>query len=187
MKNRLKIINLCGVILLILTLVSARNAEEIAQGKKLVESKIDCKSLTNDQLEAIGEYYMEQMHPGKQHELMDQMHGGEGSVELDQMHQLMAKHLYCNENTSIDMGMMMKHHSGMMSDSNMMDVHHNKITGGKTMMNTGSGMMGGTSMMSWNNGWWSIYAVLYNLLLIGLIVLIILAIIWLLKKIKSQK
>ncbi len=139
--------------LLFMSLVAANEAEEIAEGKKLVESKATCASLTDDQLEAVGEYYMDQIHPGDAHKLMDQMMGGEDSTQLKQIHQLMAKRFYCNENTQFGMGM----------------------------------MMGGTSMMSWNNGWWSIYAILYTLLLIGLLVLVVLAIIWLWKKVIGKK
>ena len=173
-----------GVLLLVLSLVAASEPEEIAAGKKLIESKISCASLTDDQLESIGEYYMEQMHPGEAHKLMDKMHGGEGSAQLNQMHQLMAKRFYCNENTSFGMGMMMGYGSGMMSGLGMMSGYNNKLTGGKTMMgfgNSGYGMMGSTT------GWWSIYAVLYTILLVGLVILVILAIIWMWKKVISKK
>ena len=61
-------------------------AEDVSEGKQLVESKADCSTLSDSQLEAIGEYYMEQMHPGESHELMDAMMGGEGSESLRQMH-----------------------------------------------------------------------------------------------------
>jgi|SRR3989338_5833725 len=184
------IVSMVSVLLLVLSLVAASEPEEIAEGKKLIESKISCASLTDDQLESIGEYYMEQMHPGEAHKLMDQMHGGEGSAQLNQMHQLMAKRFYCNENTSFGMGMMMGYGSGMMSglgmmgNAGMMSGYNNKLAGGKTMMgfdNSGYGMMGSTT------GWWGIYGILYFLLLIGLVVLVILAIIWLWKKVAGKK
>jgi len=79
---------------------------EIEEGKKLVESKTSCDKLSNEQLEAIGDYYMEQMHPGESHELMDNMMGGEGSESLKQVHINMAKQLYCNENVYAGYGMM---------------------------------------------------------------------------------
>ncbi len=173
-----------SILLLILSLVTASEPEEIAAGKQLVESKVSCASLTNDQFVAIGEYYMEQLHPGNAHELMDQMHGGEGSTQLEQVHQFMAKKFYCNENTSFGMGMMMGYSSGMMDGAGMMNHHNTKIAGGKTMMgfgNSGYGMMGSTT------GWWSIYAVLYTVLLVGLVLLVILAIIWMWKKVMSKK
>ncbi|MBS3139182.1 hypothetical protein J4207_05760 [Candidatus Woesearchaeota archaeon] len=65
--------------------------------KQFIDSGISCDKLTDEQLEAMGDYYMEQMHPGDAHELMDQMMGGEGSDTLKQMHIQMAKRLYCNE------------------------------------------------------------------------------------------
>ena len=79
---------------------------EIEQGKILVESKISCDQLNDEQLETIGEYYMEQMHPGEAHEIMDNMMGGEGSVSLKQVHINMAKRLYCNDDVYIGYGMM---------------------------------------------------------------------------------
>src|SRR3989338_3332270 len=79
---------------------------EIEEGKKLVESKTSCGKLSNEQLEAIGDYYMEQMHPGESHGLMDNMMGGEGSESSKQVHINMAKRLYCNENVYIGYGMM---------------------------------------------------------------------------------
>ena len=66
--------------------------------KRLIDSKISCKELTNDQLEEIGEYYMEQMHPGESHELMHKMMAlKEGSEAEEQFHINMAKIIYCGE------------------------------------------------------------------------------------------
>ena len=80
--------------------------KEIEAGKSLVESKKACEELNNEQLESIGDYYMEQMHPGEAHEIMDNMMGGEGSKSLKQVHINMAKRLYCNENVYVGYGMM---------------------------------------------------------------------------------
>ena len=55
---------------------------DFAETKKLLDSGVRCDQLTEEQLEAIGDYYMEQMHPGEAHELMDKMMGGEGSESL---------------------------------------------------------------------------------------------------------
>ena len=111
---------------------------EIEEGKKLVESKTSCDTLSHEQLEAMGEYYMEQMHPGEAHELMDNMMGGEGSASLKQVHINMARRLYCNDNVYIGYGMMGS--GGMM---NMM----------------GRGMMGSypASYAYSNYGYWSIF------------------------------
>ena len=127
---------------------------EIKEGKKLVESKTSCDKLSNEQLEAIGDYYMEQMHPGESHELRDSMMGGEGSESLKQVHINMAKRLYCNENVYIGYGMMGS--GGMM---NMM----------------GRGMMGSypASYDYSNYGYWSIFWILLFAAVIFLIVWII--------------
>ena len=79
---------------------------EIEEGRKLVESKISCNELSEEQLEAMGDYYMEQMHPGESHELMDTLMGGEGSASLRQVHINMAKRIYCNDNAYIGYGML---------------------------------------------------------------------------------
>ncbi|MFA4906833.1 MAG: hypothetical protein WC602_01005 [archaeon] len=86
-----------AALLLNLSLVNAITQQEIGEAKSLIDSKSDCKSLSGSQLEIIGEYYMEQMHPGEAHELMDKMMGGEGSESLRRAHTAMAKRLYCNE------------------------------------------------------------------------------------------
>src|SRR3989338_9460916 len=114
--------------------------------KQFIDSGISCDKLTDEQLEAMGDYYMEQMHPGDAHELMDQMMGGEGSDTLKQMHIQMAKRLYCNE----DVG-------GMMG-------------GGMMNMIVGSGMMGNYPTYYRYNNFWNI---LWLIFLIGIIVLII--------------
>ena len=64
---------------------------------KIIESKTPCSNLTPEQLEGIGDYYMEQIHPGEQHEIMDQMMGGEGSESLRLAHITIARRIYCNE------------------------------------------------------------------------------------------
>ncbi len=127
---------------------------EIEEGKKLVESKISCDKLNNEQLEAIGDYYMEQMHPGEAHEIMDNMMGGESSESLKQVHINMARRLYCNENFYIGYGMMGS--GGMMS-----------------MM--GRGMMGGypASYAYSNYGYWNILWILLFASVIFLIVWVI--------------
>ena len=128
---------------------------DFTQTKKLIDSGISCNKLTNEQLEEIGDYYMEQMHPGESHELMDNMMGGEGSESLKQVHINMAKRLYCNENVYIGYGMMGS--GGMM---NMM----------------GRGMMGNYYPASYNYsnyGYWNIFWILLLAVVIFLIVWII--------------
>ncbi len=115
-----KIILILVICLLSIAIVFAQESHdsEIEEGKKLVNSGINCDKLSNEQLEAIGDYYMEQMHPGEAHEIMDNMMGGEGSESLRQVHINMAKRLYCNDNLYIGYGMMGS--GGMMGMMNMM-------------------------------------------------------------------
>ncbi len=96
------------IFMLVITAVSAQESHdsEIEEGQKLVNNQISCNQLSNEQLEAIGEYYMEQMHPGKAHEMMDNMMGGESSESLKQVHINMARRLYCNDSIYIGYGMM---------------------------------------------------------------------------------
>jgi len=95
-----KIIFVIAIILLLnLNLANAHiTQQEINEVKSLINSKVSCKSLSNSQLEIMGEYYMEQMHPGESHELMHQMMGlKEGSEAEEQFHIDMAKMIYCGE------------------------------------------------------------------------------------------
>ena len=150
------------VLLLNLSLVYAVTQQELSEAKNLIDAKTDCKSLSDSQLEIIGEYYMEQMHPGEAHTIMHKMMGlEEGSKDEEQFHIGMAKNIYCNENTGM-MG------AGMM---NMM--------GG----NIGGNMMG-YGMMNSGYGWYlNFLNVLYAILLIGLIILVYL---WIIKLLKNN-
>src|SRR3989338_8500995 len=148
------------ILLLSFGLASAVTQQEIKEAKGLIDSKADCKSLSDSQLEIIGEYYMEQMHPGESHELMHQMMGlKEGSEAEKQFHINMAKALYCGETNAFGSGSMMGR--GMM----------NMMTGG----NMGYGMMGTNSF---GYGYWSFWNIILSLFWIGLIVLVI----WLIYK-----
>ena len=91
------------VLLLNIGLVSAHE-HNLVETKQLIDSGVSCDKLSDEQLEAFGDYYMEQMHPGESHEMMDKMMGGEGSESLRQVHINMAKRLYCNEDTGGMMG-----------------------------------------------------------------------------------
>lgn len=141
-----------AILILNMSLVSAHE-HNLDEARQLVDSKISCDKLSDEQLEMIGEYYMEQMHPGEAHKMMDQMMGGEGSDSLKQMHIQMAKRLYCNEEVG-----------GMMGSGGMMN------------MMMGGGMMGNsaTSPMSWF-GWGG--GLIFMILFWGLIILGIVALI----------
>ena len=151
------------VLLSTLALAQAGNSHGsgIAEGRTLVESNVECAGLTDEQFESIGDYFMEQMHPGEAHEMMDEMMGGEGSEGLKQMHIQMAERLYCNED---DGGM-----TNMMGSGGMMNM-------------MGSGMMGNNMMGSslWGGSWgfWSIIGMLFWIALLAALVLLI---VWLYK------
>jgi len=143
MKKLLTIV--CAAILL-LSMVAAHEEDEVEEGRLLVESKRSCDEATDDQLEAIGEYYMEQMHPGALHDAMHEVMGlEEGTQEHDDFHIALAKRMYCGEYTA-----------GMM--------------GGYGMMGYGNyGMM---SMMGYgpyySSGWWNWWGML-NILFVAVI------------------
>ncbi|MFH1256768.1 MAG: hypothetical protein V1494_05765 [Candidatus Diapherotrites archaeon] len=128
-------------------------SQEIAEGKQLVDSGASCSSLNDGQLEAIGEYLMEQMHPGEAHELMHQMMGfEEGTPEHDAMHINMAEHMYCGNFTSTEYagysGMMNGYGYstpyGMMGVNGMMQGYYANNGGVEnTPSARGCGMMGG--------------------------------------------
>ncbi len=92
MKKIIIIFVMIVALLLNLSLVNAVTQQEISETKSLIDSKANCKSLSDSQLEIIGEYYMEQMHPGESHELMHKMMGlKEGSEAEKQFHIDMGK------------------------------------------------------------------------------------------------
>jgi hypothetical protein len=161
--NLKKIFGYFLVLILSISFVYA-NAEDFTEAKKLIDAKTPCTSLNENQLEILGDYLMEQMHPGEAHEVMDKMMGGEGSESLRLMHIAMAKRLYCGDiSDSVNYGMM---GSGLRKGANY---------GG--MMN----MMGsnfGYGMMGQSYGYWSFINLLFLALLIGLIILVYL---WIMK------
>ena len=176
-----KIIGIFVALIFVLGINLALAHGNFNETKILIDSGISCDKLADEQLEEIGDYYMEQMHPGESHELMDNMMGGEGSESLKQMHINMAKRLYCNEDVSMMSGGMMNTMMGnnMMGSGGMM-----KMMGGNMMNNAGYGMMGN---YGYGLGYWSFINILYIILLIGLIILVYLWIAKLLKNTKNKK
>jgi hypothetical protein len=123
------------LLLLLVASASAHTASVLEEAKEFIQNKIPCGELTDDQLAHIGDYFMEQMHPGETHEAMDEMMGGEDSESLRQAHIAMARSFYCDNSQAIGPGMM-----------NMM------------MGRTGGSMMNGYGFMGWNMGlWWFLY------------------------------
>ncbi|MEW6721768.1 MAG: SHOCT domain-containing protein [Candidatus Micrarchaeota archaeon] len=84
------------------------DSSELSAARQIIGSNVSCDELSEDQLELLGEYYMEQMHPGEQHEVMDRMMGGEGSESLRLQHIQMAEVFYCGRtDTNVTYGGMM--------------------------------------------------------------------------------
>jgi len=172
-----KIIMVLGILLLSVVLVLANGSHhtEIGEGKELVESGANCDKLNDEQLEAIGEYLMEQMHPGESHELMHKMMGlEEGSKAEEQFHVNMAKMMYCGQGGMMDS-------EGMMGMTPMMM----NMMGGQ---NVQGGMMQ-QMMGNWGYGYgyWNFVNILYVILLVGLIVLVYLWIVRLLRDTKNKR
>src|SRR3989338_4473171 len=114
LKKRIVAVAFAVLMLVLLPLASVAietdEASEIAEGKELVESGLACDNLSDEQLEAIGEYIMEQMHPGEAHELIHKRMGiEEGTIAHEQLHINIARMMYCGVGTS----------SGMMGPSMM--------------------------------------------------------------------
>lgn len=78
--------------------------DDLAEAKTLINQGVSCQQLSQEQLDKVGDYYMEQMMPGAAHKNMEQILGGEGSESLKQMHILMAHRWYCGD--AVGMGMM---------------------------------------------------------------------------------
>ena len=175
----LGVVNLKNAIIYFLILIFSigivyADMEDFTEAKKLIDAKTPCNKLTENQLEIIGDYFMEQMHPRESHKVMDKMMGGEGSESLRQMHIAIAKRIYCNDISGMAnygmMGMMMGMMMGYGGMRNMM------------ASNFGYGMMG------LEYGYWGLLNFLSLVLLIGLIILVYLWIIKLWKQIsKKQK
>ena len=147
------------------------DAEKFAEAKKLIDSKIPCSSLNENQLEILGDYLMEQMHPGEAHEVMDKMMGGEGSESLRLTHIAMARRIYCNDlNASVNYwfeGMMgLGYGRGVMRG--LRDDSTNYVGIGNMMYGFGPGY----GMMGYGHGYWGIVSFLSLILVIGLVILV---------------
>ncbi|MFH1325374.1 MAG: hypothetical protein ABIH49_01215 [archaeon] len=140
-----------------LTFISTHGEETFAEAESIIQQKISCDDITDEQLEILGDYYMEQMHPGELHEIMDERMGGEGSESLRQVHINMGLAFYCGEHDEF---------SGSMMNTMM----------GRNMM---YGMMGNYYYNRNNPFIW-----IFNILLI---VGLVLFIIWLVKEIRKNK
>ncbi len=158
--------------------------EAIEAGEALVEQKADCEQLNDDQLESIGEYLMEIMHPGKAHHLMhEQMGIEEGTEAEEEFHVNMAKSMYCQKG-----GMAMKN-AGMMNMMMGGGMDGNTMGGGNMagmdsmMGNTGVGSMG----LWGSSGWWSWLMLLIGIVFwVAIVIAVVLLIIWLYRQVSGK-
>ena len=116
MKRTKVIMLMFGILLVLVAGLVAAHEHDFGEAKQLIDSGVSCDKLTEEQFEEIGDYYMEQMHPGEAHEYMDEMMGGEGSESLKKMHINIARNTYCGESGGMMNGGMMN----MMGGGNMM-------------------------------------------------------------------
>jgi len=174
-KNIVKLqLILISLMLIIFSAAAYAAEDEFTEAKGLINAKTPCSKLSEAQTELIGDYYMEQMHPGDSHIAMELMMGGEGSESLRLMHIAIAKRIYCNDyNGSANYGMM---GSGMMGARN----------GGMMTMGM-SNMMGSGMMGNYSYGYFSFVGVLYILLLLGIVILVYLWIAKTWRGLKSAK
>lgn len=159
-----------GIAILFILAQASAHAEEFDEAKRLVDSNVSCSTLTNEQLGMIGDYYMEQMHPGEAHNLMHEMHGGENSEAVKEMHIAMAKSIYCGEAnfSMMGSGMMGMMGSGMMGSSGTQGMMGSGMMGSYGMMGYGTANYFGIPTYVWNG--------LYLLLIIGATILVFLLI-----------
>ncbi len=151
-------------ILILLLVISTASAEKdnFESARELINSKMSCDNLSLNQLELIGDYYMEQIHPGEAHEYMDNMMGGEGSESLKQVHINIARSFYCGDSYAMSPMMM------------------NSVIGRPT------GMMGNYRMMGYP-GYFGIWGLTSFLFYVVLTILIVWAVIHLSQKKQRNK
>jgi len=179
MKHIIGIMNsVIGIVAVFFVLSLAAAATEFDDAEALIKQKIPCDQLSEDQLELMGDYYMEQMHPGKAHEQMDAMMGGDGSDELQKIHIQMARSFYCGDTSAMKTMRMMN--GGMMSGGDMM----NRGMMGGDMMNRGMmkrdnnygyGRMGNSS---WGIGVFGLPWLIGSLVLVALIAFVFSIVFW---------
>ena len=165
--------------ILVSGLISA-HGENFNKANQIINSNVSCDELTNEQLEMIGDYYMEQMHQGEAHEMMHKMMGGEDSETTRQMHISMAKSIYCNEDVGMGNMMNMMMDMGYEGDNNMMGPGMMNMVTGDDIIDMGNIE---NSYGSYNSGFVVILWVIYILL----IILIVSAIYWLIKSANRKR
>jgi len=140
---------------------ASTTTDEFAEAKNLINQKTSCTELSQDQLEKIGDYVMEQMAPGAAHTQMEQMMGGEGSESLRQAHIFLARRWYCGDAAGFGMmGMMNGGYPGIWKQAGA-------TQGMMGTFGNGFGMMNGWNYSAGFNGWRTILYVLGAVFFVG--------------------
>lgn len=160
--KQFKLLSYIVIAMFIFGVVSAEEMHDFSAAKNIIDNKVPCSELSQGDLEELGDYYMEQMHPGDAHEVMDQMMGGEGSESLQRMHINMGLRFYCGDESATGNSMM---GSGMMMGGG------NGMMGGGNYYQPSSSMWNTSPLGSLFNGW------LVWLLLIGLIIFLVVSLV----------
>ena len=175
MKKILTIILLLIILLNIISLVSAHGEETFAQAEEIIQQKISCEELSEGQLEILGDYFMEQMHPGELHEIMDERMGGEGSESLRLVHINIGRSFYCGEHTALSSGIMSTMMGRTYGMGGMMGINNNYG------INTLCSSVGGIWCY-----WPSLGGIINLILSLTIIILLIFFIIRLVKKLQEK-
>ncbi|MCX8205921.1 MAG: hypothetical protein N3H30_01695 [Candidatus Micrarchaeota archaeon] len=64
-------------------------------GRVLVAQNASCDTLSDFELEMIGDYYLETKYPGRYHEMIDSGFGSRTTEEINQFHRDVAYEYYC--------------------------------------------------------------------------------------------
>lgn len=159
------------VFLMVAIFATAITPAEISEAETLIESNQSCNNLSADQLELLGEYVMEQMHPGTAHEFMHKMMGLEESSKVEErFHIALATRAYCHQETTGFGGMMP-----------MMGYWTNGLARQK-----GGSWMPYYGMMDYAWGW-GLNGILVTVLLLGLTVAVFLWIVKLWREIHEKR
>lgn len=75
----------------------AEHEESFVKAQEIITQGIKCESLNDSDLEMIGEFFMEQMHPGEAHIRMDEMMSRGNDERLKEIHINMAYRFYCGD------------------------------------------------------------------------------------------
>lgn len=143
--KKLKILLFLLIFSLLILVVNSESEHDFSEAMKILEEKKPLNELSPEELEKIGDYFMELML-GNRHEIMDQMMGGEGSQTLRDMHINIALNNYdeyMRTGYISNRGMM----GGTIGGAGMMSGYNGMMTPGYGSSFYGFGLLGFTTMI----------------------------------------